>query len=694
MNKNPSIIKVKARGPTEVNNVKNKPALPPLRESSEFVDVPPLVTTTMTPIIDAPPPLATTSIRKVGGVGICDWLLPDDIKCAHPQLPVEYCQHIGCTRPVHHLCQNMCEEANNYELEGGKKRCPNHHPMFSIVTTSNAQPPAVGGAVFASASNNDSPISDVTYTRRLEPSPAKSTELMCCAKEYCCDADDVSALADIDLSSICINCNYTCHNACATSIFLQTPNKAGTVDYDQYLCSAGKQRLQNFKGVREDVKMCRSCKVDIDNRLSLVKKPPTKKIVDTKIVTGVLKELKDAATLQALAFVFKKDRMSTKEKEQCMYNEFHGDNTKKGTARQLIDGDGVFSQLYDLFEGEEGEERVLKDSFCFNSSCRFVVGRHITLDLITLFSDGTKRHSGKTLLKNGALLLRNLKKSLTVVEALSPHIVQVHSQTLRVLSFSSGQNMSSFMRKVNDGMYAVRDDENFVRSKNKQAGDEGNADKDAAEWDPFGGVEAQENWKFNGYIAFRIMGPAAGFGTIDATSYYCPLLQQAVEEQSREQRKQMSRDALRKETESNNVTARNNAKGQQMHNVLSLQTQCDIATIALGRAEADQRVHDRNLLNMSKQIEMKKLDIELVLGLLNGCTDPEESKSLRAELYKLRGDIGTMEGELKSLRMQPTAKNEIVDNLLENATAALKKKQGVWKTLRSCERPEKMMQTP
>ena len=73
---------------------------------------------------------------------------------------------------------------------------------------------------------------------------------------------------------------------------------------------------------------------------------------------------------------------------------------------------------------------------------------------------------------------------------------------------------------------------------------------------------------------------------------------------------------------------------------------------------------------------MKKLDINLVLGLLNGCTDPEELKNLRAELYKLRDDIATMEGELKTLRMQPAPRNEIVDNLLDNATAALKKKSG------------------
>jgi hypothetical protein len=149
-----SIIKVKAHGPMEVNNAKNKPALPPLRESSESIDVLPLATTTtMTPIIDAPLPLATTSIKKLGGIGICDWILPDDIKCAHPELPVEYCQHIDCTQPVHHLCQNLCEQANKYKLEGGKKRCPNHHPMFSIAGTSNAKPPAVGGVVFASASN-------------------------------------------------------------------------------------------------------------------------------------------------------------------------------------------------------------------------------------------------------------------------------------------------------------------------------------------------------------------------------------------------------------------------------------------------------------------------------------------------------------------------------------------------------------
>ena len=168
------------------------------------------------------------------------------------------------------------------------------------------------------------------------------------------------------------------------------------------------------------------------------------------------------------------------------------------------------------------------------------------------------------------------------------------------------------------------------------------------------------------------MGPVAAFGTADAPTYYCRLLQQAVEEQNREERKQMGRDALRKEADANATANRNSAKTQQLTNMMSLQAQCDIATIALGRAEAEQRVHDRNLLSMSKQIETKKLDIQLVLGLLNGCSDPDEAKNLRAELYSLRSDIKNMDEELKSMRTQPTAKNDIVDQLLTNATTAMK----------------------
>lgn len=165
---------------------------------------------------------------------------------------------------------------------------------------------------------------------------------------------------------------------------------------------------------------------------------------------------------------------------------------KKGTAKQLIDGDGVYSQLYDVYEGDNGEERVLKDCFSFNSCFRFVVGCHITLEAIAMFSQGTKKHNGKRLMRNGAILLRNLKKSLKIVEALSPHIVQVHPQTLRVLSFSSGQNVTSFMRKVNDGMFSVCSDEQFVRKANKtgkDVHDEVVAERDVADWDPFGGVE-------------------------------------------------------------------------------------------------------------------------------------------------------------------------------------------------------------
>lgn len=655
-------------------------ALPPLRESSEFVG-------TALPAVSQLTYGTVPYLRPLGSIGSCVWFIPDETICANPQLPVEKCGHDGCARPVHHVCQTTCEFAHaGSELEGGKKRCPHHHPFFSNLAT-NGGNPLIGGVV-GGGGDTSSPLSAISYTQRIEPSPAKSTTLQCSAREFCSNPDDFSGLADMELSCVCINCNFATHNTCAIQLFLQTPRKEGSVDYHEYLGSAGATRLKEFKGDREELRLCKSCKVDIDNRLARntsvndAPKKGTKKQTIGTVTKTVIKELKDLATLQALVFVFKQEQMKTEDKENAMYTEFHGnETTKKGTATQLIDGDGLFSQLYDTFQNDGGEERVLKDCFCLSSSFRFVVGRDITLESISFFSDGTKRHTGKTLLKNGMLLLRNLKKSLKVVEALSPHIVQVHPKNLRVLSFSSGQNMTSFMQKVNDGMFAIDQNDNCLRSKNKMVSESATTkdadngtgiDGEVTDWDPFSGVVAKEGWTFHGYISFRVVGPVAAFGTADAKEFYCPLLQQAVEEMNRDERKRMGRSALRTEAETNANANRSSAKAQQLGNIMSLQTQCDIATIALGQAEAQQRVLDRNLLSMSKQIDTKKLDINIVLGLLSGCDDPEEVKNLRAELYNLRRDIKTMDEELKLSRTQAISKNDIVDKLLSNATTAMK----------------------
>ena len=73
-----------------------------------------------------------------------------------------------------------------------------------------------------------------------------------------------------------------------------------------------------------------------------------RKITSIKpVIKTVIKELTELAMLQAMAFVYKQGQMKNEDKEKMMYTDFHGNNTtKKGTAKQLIYGDGVFSQLY------------------------------------------------------------------------------------------------------------------------------------------------------------------------------------------------------------------------------------------------------------------------------------------------------------------------------------------------------------
>jgi len=63
-------------------------------------------------------------------------------------------------------------------------------------------------------------------------------------------------------------------------------------------------------------------------------------------------ELRNLAIFHALAFVFRQERSSTKDKMDKLRDIFHGDDKKKGTAQQLLDGDGPFAHLYECVKDQ------------------------------------------------------------------------------------------------------------------------------------------------------------------------------------------------------------------------------------------------------------------------------------------------------------------------------------------------------
>ena len=200
--------------------------------------------------------------------------------------------------------------------------------------------------------------------------------------------------------------------------------------------------------------------------------------------------------------------------------------------QQLIDGDGPFHHLFEVFEGPNGEERVLKP-VCYRNvmGMSLVVGREIT------YSDISKQLASTTLWNLATKIMKSCKKAMTLVPRLAPKMIQLDI-TKRIVGYSSGINFTSFIEAINNGMYAMGDDEEFVRASNKNDDNDDDADDNdsceilvknsSADWDPFDGVVAPENVTFFGFITFALLGPGAA-----DPAHFSPLLRSNSNENHR-----------------------------------------------------------------------------------------------------------------------------------------------------------------
>jgi hypothetical protein len=105
-----------------------------------------------------------------------------------------------------------------------------------------------------------------------------------------------------------------------------------------------------------------------------------------------------------------------------------------------------------------------------------------------------------------------------------------------------------------------------------------------------------------------------------------------------------------------------------------MQTNCDIATIALAQAEAEERAEDRGFLALNSQLDAKQLEVDVVGKLLYGCNDTEEIQEPREELKKLQNEIRGINVELAKWTSSLRAPNKLVDNLLSNAETMMASK--------------------
>jgi hypothetical protein len=184
---------------------------------------------------------------------------------------------------------------------------------------------------------------------------------------------------------------------------------------------------------------------------------PRKKAKSSNAPMSVICELCRIAAFYSQVYIFMKvEKIKADIPFALIEEHYYGNVLKriKGACAQLIEGEGAFSTLYNVTESEYTRELVLKSSCCGkDTSSSYGAGFHFTLEDLVTFGV-KKRVKGCQTWALGLTVMHSIKKALLMVPKLSPLIVII-DKNWAVLLYASGKNESSFMKLIDNGMYAL-----------------------------------------------------------------------------------------------------------------------------------------------------------------------------------------------------------------------------------------------
>ena len=125
-----------------------------------------------------------------------------------------------------------------------------------------------------------------------------------------------------------------------------------------------------------------------------------------------------------------------------------------GACQQLVNGDAGLSNLYNNYEDDERNHRVLKATCCgADASSIYVAGTDFTAQTLTTFKNG-KAFSERTIWAVADKVSLSLKKALSLLHKHYLKLVLIDS-TCRVVGYASSKNEALFMQAINCGMYLL-----------------------------------------------------------------------------------------------------------------------------------------------------------------------------------------------------------------------------------------------
>ena len=401
-------------------------------------------------------------------------------------------------------------------------------------------------------------------------------------------------------------------------------------------------------------------------------------------------------------FVFTQvEKLGKQQRDALVREQFYGCPTKniKGACEQIVDGDNAFKFLYDVVEGEEGVERVLKPMFRGRQpTCAFVAGIDITAAMVGRYKYGCgKEMTGRTIWEMGLKVHKFVKKAMALLRRVD--FVQV-DRTGWVTGLASGRTHQQLYQAIDNGMYAMLAKPNASVSPNPSscpiaemgndssralllAPDDEDDDDDVpigatvdptalsddqwddmvSRWSSKNYVIAPDGYTWFGKYAFICFGPTR------ERVYFSATLALGGSSENLEERRAGGRNAMRKkerERENTNRVAGADERG------MSIGVKISAGIIAQNEESAVQQDRNLRVVAILKQIDAARDMIGFKERMMTAIDmDNDEKRVVYKEIGNLMTKIETLTNEMRSVTEAPRQMNAIVDQVLRHASSSM-----------------------
>ncbi|KAL3785615.1 hypothetical protein HJC23_004763 [Cyclotella cryptica] len=426
-----------------------------------------------------------------------------------------------------------------------------------------------------------------------------------------------------------------------------------------------------------------------------------------KIPADLLKNLRGAALLAALAEVYSSKVTNTDGKHIEMENNFFGAEERDTASllHSMLRGEGAFSALFEQVQTPAGHDLYLREHLTGGHGV-WIAGKHFDQTVLSrsAFKQKTSaRATGRALYDNASdITLCNCKKAMSLISKLVPKVITLGEDN-SVVGYASGETEEDFLRYINDGMYSVlnedgialdrspatkstdddelttsfedgeenlgssellcvlngdNDDEEDIEdielTETVDAGEAAHTDK---QFKPFG-VVAPANYRFPGYFAFACFGPTRGVYFLDLLNPSGNSVEQLKVGKKTSRVAHREKEAKKLKCEREYSTSRG----------IRMETKVQLASIAQSEESASMRQKESRIAVIVSIIASKEKARDCKMQLL---AHAEDKQKLFFDIDSLNDTIDILNDELKQLSEEKRETSKIVQAVMREAEQSM-----------------------